>query len=428
VAGNPQNVLSALVTVRVRFTDSVGVRYGLAGAALDGAVPGLRPVGDSVVVPVLGLLPDTRYVLQALAYGASQVVHGDTIGFATGTLPVDLPRYTAGGSDATPGYVVFAAGKYGLVIDNTGRVVWYYRFPDGAGLNFEPQPTGRYVAHPPTPSPTDPAPWVEINPLGQVTRTLGCAGGLPSRLHDLIEYMDGSYWLMCDETRTMDLSNVGGVVNAKVTGTVVQHVSATGTLLFQWSPFDHFAITDLDPADRTGASVNWTHGNALDFDSGGALLVSFRSLSEITKIDLRTGAVLWRMGGLGNQFTFEDTPSPAFTHQHGMRVITFGLLELLDNLGNPSGSRAERYAYDEESLTARLVASYGPNPAVMVQLGGTTQYLPGGHTLVSFGTAGRVEEYDASGVMVWQIDGNSGYIFRAQRIRSLYAPGVGLPR
>ena len=77
---------------------------------------------------------------------------------------------------------------------------------------------------------------------------------------------------------------------------------------------------------------------------------------------------------------------------------------------------------------ARLVASYGSDPAVTAQLGGTTQELPGGRALVSFGTAGRVEEYDASGQVVWRIEGSPGYIFRAQRIRSLYHPGVGSPR
>src|SRR2546428_777778 len=233
---------------------------------------------------------------------------------------------------------------------------------------------------------------------------------------------------MCDETRTMDLSGLGGVANAQVMGTVVQHVSSVGELLFQWNPFDHFEITDLAPASRTGPSVNWMHGNSLDLDSDGNLIVSFRSLSEITKIDTRTGAVLWRMGGLKNQFTFQDAGAPAFSFQHGVRLTAPAHLLLLDNLGDPAGSRAERYAYDAALHTAQLVASYGPSPGVTAQLGGSAQDLPGGRTLVSFGPAGRVEEYDASGQVVWHIEGNAGYVFRAQRIRSLYRPGVGSPR
>ncbi|MGH7644801.1 MAG: arylsulfotransferase family protein, partial [Gemmatimonadales bacterium] len=327
-----------------------------------------------------------------VAYGPGGSESGDSLVFTTDTLPADLPRYTAGGPDPSP---VFAAGRYGLVIDNTGRVVWYHQFPTSPGLNFQAQPTGRYYARPATPDPTDRDLWVEIDALGNLTRTFGCAGNLQPRFHDLRAEPDGSYWVMCDDIRTMDLSGVGGVANAQVTGTVVQHVSAAGVLLFQWRPFDHFAITDLPAADRAGTSVNWTHGNALDLDSDGNLIVSFRSLSEITKIDPRTGAVVWRMGGLRNQFVFQDAPTPAFSRQHGLRVTGPGRLVLLDNLGDPAGSRAERYAYDAALRTARLVESYGPTPPVTAQLGGTTQDLPGGRTLVAFGNGGRVEEYDA---------------------------------
>ena len=79
----------------------------------------------------------------------------------------------------------------------------------------------------------------------------------------------------------------------------------------------------MDQETRSGPTVNWTHGNALDLDADGNLLVSFRSLSEITKIDTRTGEVLWRMGGLRNQFTFPDS-GPPFLRQHGVRVAPAG--------------------------------------------------------------------------------------------------------
>jgi hypothetical protein len=232
---------------------------------------------------------------------------------------------------------------------------------------------------------------------------------------------------MCDETRTMDLRADGGVPNARVTGTVVQHIGRDGALAFQWSAFDHFAITDIEPAGRASAAVNWTHGNALDLDADGGLLVSFRSLAEITKIDTTTGAVIWRLGGRANQFTFSGTTVPAFVRQHGARVMA-GELLLLDNLGDPTRSVAERYVLDERSRTARLVRSFTAVPEVVTPIGGSVQSLAGGRTLVSFGIAGRVEEYDITGRVVWRILGNPGYIFRAQRIRSLYAPGEGTPR
>ena len=429
-ATNPNNALSATVSVTVSHADSVAVRFRLTdvATAIDSTTPAVKTVGDSAVVPVLGLLPDRRYTFHAIAYWSGGVVVSQPTQTTTGSLPADIPSYTASGSNPSPGYVVFAAGTYGLVVDNTGRVVWYRQFPNGPGLNFMAQPNGHYTARPTTPDPADIEPWLELDALGNITRTINCGLGLQSRFHDLIAEPDGGVWLMCDETRTMDLTSTGGVANARVTGTVVQHLSPTGSLLFHWSPFDHFAITDLDPADRTGANVNWMHGNAIDLDVDQNVIVSFRSLEEITKINVVTGDVMWRMGGRANQFTFLDSPVPPFSRQHGMRVSAPGTLTILDNVGNPFESRAESYAIDEVARTARLVRSYVSSPAVVTLIGGSVQSLPSGRTLVSFGTAGRVEEYDSAGRVMWRIDGDAGYVFRAQRIQSLYTPGVGTAR
>jgi len=241
---------------------------------------------------------------------------------------------------------------------------------------------------------------------------------------------DGSYWGMCDEVRTVDLAKAGGSPQALVLGTGVQHVSQAGAVLFEWSPFDHFEIdlAALDVADRTGSPINWTHGNALDLDTDGNLLVSFRNLSEVIKISTRTGAVIWRMGGARNQFTFENVAAPSFARQHGVRATGPGRLMLLDNLGDPLASHAERYEYDEVRRTVRLSSSYASSTRAIAQIGGTTQSLPGGRSLVSFGNGASVEESDAAGNITWRLEGNPGYVFRAQRIRSLYHPGVGDPR
>jgi hypothetical protein len=425
---NIDNVLSGVVTVHAHNADSVVVRFHTGAALVDDVTAAVQMQGDSAIVPVLGLLPLHDYVLTAVAFGAGRTAVGKSLPLTTGALPDDLPVYSAGGLDPSAGYIVFAAKLYGVVIDNTGRVVWYHRFPDGPGLSFMAEPNGRYAARPSTPEPTDIEPWVEIDPLGNVTRKLGCALGLQSRPHDLIAAVDGSYWLMCDEVRTMDLTAVGGVAEARVTGTDVQHIGADGTVLFKWSPFDHLSVTDGAPADRAGPNVNWTHGNALDIDADGNLIVSFRNLGEVDKIDITSGNVVWRMGGKQNDLSFTAPVFPIFAGQHSVRISGPGQLMLLDNVGLANDSRAERYVVDVSARTVRLVQSYSSSPPVVTLIGGSVQSLPNGRTLVSFGTAGRVEEYDSAGRVVWSIQGNAGYIFRAERIRSLYAPGVGSGR
>jgi hypothetical protein len=393
------------------------------------ATSSIEAPSTSVVVPVLGLHETTSYKLQVVAYNECGTTTGDLLSFATASLPADLPRYAAIGSDPSPGYVVFAAGRYGIAIDNTGRTAWYHRFPNGPGLNFQPQPNGRYVARP-SPGQGETARWIEIDPFGNVTRTLGCGRGLPARLHDMIALPDNSYWILCDEARAIDLTSSSGVSRAIVLGTVVQHVGPGGELLFDWSAFDHLDIDRevLESVDISGGQINWTHGNAIDLDTDGNVLVSFRNLSEVTKIDARTGAVVWRLGGIRNQFMFENTSAPAFIRQHGVRSAGAGRIRLLDNLGDPVASRAELYEYDERLRTVRQTSSYASSSGVIAELGGTTQALRNGRALVSFGNGGSVEETDATGRVVWKMSGNPGYVFRAQRISSLYHPGRGDPR
>ena len=424
------NVLAAIVTADVLDGDSVSARFGRVGEALDGATPAYSVSQQSTIaVPVLGLRNDATYNIELVAWNDCGSTRSSMLDHTTGSLPADLPRYTATGTNPSPGYVAFAAGSYGVVIDNIGRIVWYHRFPNGPGLNFQPQPNGRYVARP-TPSAGQAATWVEIDALGNTTRTLGCSGGLPSRLHDMIAAPDGSYWLMCDEVRTVDLSSYQRSTESLVMGTLIQRRGANGDVLFEWSPFDHSSVDigALEAGDLSGPVINWTHGNAIDLTEDGNLIVSFRNLSEVVKIDTRSGAVLWRMGGARNQFTFSNTPTPAFARQHGVRALGANRLQLLDNLGERNASRSERYEVNESGKIAQLIGWHASTSGAIALIGGTAQPLRGGGTLVSFGNGASVEEFDDAGAVVWKIEGNPGYVFRAHRIRSLYTPGMGDPR
>ena len=271
VQGVNGNVLSSLVTVSSDAADSLLVHYGfdVASAPLDSTTPVFPFTSTVAEVPVLGLEPDRAYRLRVTVWRGALATTSAAVTFTTGSLPGDLPRYQAGGDDATPGYVIFAVGAWLLAIDNTGRVVWYHRLAEGTSLNFMAQPNGRYVARPATPDPVDAERWVELDMLGRITRQLGCAGGMVSRPHDLIALPDGSWWLLCDDIRFLDLTALGGSAGTKVTGTAVQHVGASGELLFQWTPFSHFSLEGLDSSVLS--AINWTHGNALDLAADGTL-------------------------------------------------------------------------------------------------------------------------------------------------------------
>src|SRR5512140_146036 len=102
------NVLSALITAHVRATDSVALRFGIAGGPLESSAPAVTVTGDSALVPLLGLRDETQYNVQAVAFNDCTTTTGPKLSFTTDRLPADLPKFSASGVDPTPGYVTFA--------------------------------------------------------------------------------------------------------------------------------------------------------------------------------------------------------------------------------------------------------------------------------------------------------------------------------
>ena len=84
--------------------------------------------------------------------------------------------------------------------------------------------------------------------------------------------------------------------------------------------------------------------------------------------------------------------------------------------------RLVRYRINEAAMTAELLWEFIDSPTTHTAVGGSTDVLEDNGALVSFGRAGRVVETDAAGQRKWELTGIDGmYVFRAQRIPSLYA-------
>jgi Arylsulfotransferase (ASST) len=110
-----------------------------------------------------------------------------------------------------------------------------------------------------------------------------------------------------------------------------------------------------------------------------------------------------------------------------VRVLEDGHLLLLDNrVRTVSGpARAVEYVLDTGAMTATMVWTYQPTPAVISPIMGSVERLAGGNTVVGFGYAGRVDEVAPSGVPVSRAflrdaAGRSVQFYRAVRIGSLY--------
>jgi len=128
------------------------------------------------------------------------------------------------------------------------------------------------------------------------------------------------------------------------------------------------------------------HGNSLALSLDGNLLLSSRNLNEITKIDIRTGNVIWRMGGKANMFKFIS--GEPFAYQHDVRQLPNGNLTVFDNHGtpdSPAASRGVEYEIDEANRTVKEVWEFSPGSPVFATYMGNAQRLPDGNTLLSWG-------------------------------------------
>jgi hypothetical protein len=149
-------------------------------------------------------------------------------------------------------------------------------------------------------------------------------------------------------------------------------------------------------------------------------------MSEVTKIDRQTGDIIWRMGGLNNEFTFENDPFNGFTDQHDARRLDNGNIMIFDNGLNhePPTTRVVEYAVDEDNKVATLVWSYENPNGHVTQISGNAQRLDNDNTFISWGRRTGVIpaptdlaiEVDQDGNTVFELffnqPGQVGFIYR----------------
>lgn len=288
-----------------------------------------------------------------------------------------------------------------LILDDSGQPVFSRETP-GPCLDFKVQPDGRLTYFD----------WnvnqhYAMDATFAVVDSFTCGNGYTTDNHELRLLPDGHALLMSYDPQVVDMSSIveGGNPAAIVFGLVIQEIDAQKNVVFQWRSWDHFQITDAWHEDLTAEAVDYVHGNAIELDRDGNLMISCRHLEEITKISRETGEVLWRWGGKNNQFAFLGDDL-GFSYQHAIRRIANGHVTLFDN-GNfhvPPFSRAVEYELDEANKTARLVWQYRNTPDVFGFAMGYVQRLGTGNTLISWG-AGKpdVTEVTPEGTKVWEL-------------------------
>ncbi len=369
----------------------------------------LAPRGSALPARLVEPLAYRFYVLRPGAgpLAANGAIHAETLSVTARTVPTaDPPADPIPGEPAimhngvsvpgdfphvsittnrhpADGYVFIESRQtplYTLILDNWGAPVWYRR---GKGAeDFKVQKNGMITE----------TQYIGYDQNFNRVKEFRAVNGYEADSHDLQVLADGSYLLLGLRTiHNVDMSRVveGGRPNAVVHETCIQEFTAADELIFQWRAWENFDVAAIGPEefeDVRGPSVRVSHMNAIDIDEDGHILVSSRHLNEVTKIDRRTGQVLWRLGGLHSDFVFVNDPLGGFSCQHDIRVVGPHRYTIFDN-GNehdPPVSRAVEYELDPNAMTATLVWEYRASPDRYTYHQGNAQRLPNGNTLINF--------------------------------------------
>ncbi len=474
---NPRAPLAAVLTfgadspvaTQVSITDDDGRRWELT---FD---PTHRPEQGLALV---GFRPGRRHTIQLMLRDRQgrETAAPTALSFMAPPLPTAAGAFPplSVTSDAKarlePGYTVLSVRRQGpgrpndpfstgwgmiVAIDAAGEPVWYYESPARIS-DFERGPNGHLFLC------TLDYEILEIDLLGNEVgrwyaagRPKGAGPGIavPTMTfhHEIDVLPNGNLVVLGTDRRalpnyyTSETDPAAPRQTQQVMGDEVIEFARDGRVVWKWNAFDH-----LDPYrigyetfsgywERRGFpdTLDWSHANNLLHDpSDDSLLVSFRYLAAIVKIDRASGRVKWILGkpdGWSEQFRpLLFRPEGAvewFQHQHSPFPTARGTLIVFDN-GNygtmpfapprpphETYSRAVEYQLDERARTVRQVwvSETGPGPDTVLSnaMGNAEQFPVTGNVLVFYGavaqaggagwTRGREYTHTSPARLVWEV-------------------------
>jgi arylsulfate sulfotransferase len=282
----------------------------------------------------------------------------------------------------------------------------------------------------------------DLNKSLSAATCTGCNITVTGTHHDFVMLPNGHLVVLAGTQQ-----DISGTI---VTGDVIIDLDQNHNPVWLWNEFDH-----LDINRRPYLFPDWTHTNAILYSpDDGNLIISIRHQNWLVKIDYANGNgagdIIWKLGYQGDFTLIGGTdPTDWFYTQHGPSFTTtnttgqFGLA-LFDNGDDrvfPSGvtcgatgeppcfySTTPVLTVDETAKTATL--SFNSTAPTYSFFGGNNEVLNNGdvefcETAEPNALAGDIFEVtqDSGSQTVWHMKVVGQYIYRGQRITSMY-PGV----
>ncbi len=309
-----------------------------------------------------------------------------------------------------------------MIIDRFGHLVWFYPVPGPTDLasNFQVQ---RFEGQPVLT-------WWEgyvnfgvgqgrdvifdrhYRPLALVS----AGNGLNADLHEFTLTRRGTALITSYSLVRWNASSIGASKHQKVMNCTVQEIDIrTGRVLFQWDSLDHIPVKDTyeKRPPNGGRPFDYFHLNSVQRDFDGNLIISARNTWAVYKINYRTGAVMWELGGKHSSFKMGPGTSTAF--QHHANVHSGALVTIFDDGATPQVHRQSRALLERLNVhkhTVTLVREFDHSPSLVTPFEGSVQLLPNGHVFVGWGAQPYFSEYDRRGHQIYDgriVGGNSSY-------------------
>jgi hypothetical protein len=243
--------------------------------------------------------------------------------------------------------------------------------------------------------------------------------GYEADLHEFLITPRGTALLIVYAYVNADLSSVDGPEDGKAIDGIVQEVDLeTGRVLFEWHSLDHVGLDEAYwpvPEDATKEAWDYIHLNSVGIDTDGDLLVNARHTWAAYKIDRKTGAVRWRLGGKKSDFELDEDAK--FAYQHDVRRRADGAITLFDNAAAQEEakgkvSRALALDLDEGNRTASVADEYQHPERWVSETQANMQVLPNGNVFVGWGSQPSFTEHSADGDVLLDgriAEGNDNY-------------------
>jgi hypothetical protein len=227
----------------------------------------------------------------------------------------------------------------------------------------------------------------------------------PDHHHDGRLLRNGNVLLLCSAELPADIARrvKGGLAGTehdgdKINGDYLVEKTTSGKTVWEWRAWEHMDPAAYPITSPSDTRSEWTHGNGIAELPDGNILLSFRQISTVVRINRQTGAIDWKLG------------APPLSGQHAPTPLPGGNILLFDNgpFRVDAGAQPFSRVLEINPTTKEIIWRYqdgtgpGSNHFFFSSRISNAQRLPNGNTLINEGLDGRFFEVTTDGDVVWE--------------------------